>query len=50
MQFKSLNILDQFRDVVGTISLEELIANQKLIEMIVLVEALIKFEPKGLSL
>ena len=50
MQFKSLVLREHFRDFVGTISLEELIANQRLIKMIILVDALIQFEPRELSL
>lgn len=50
MQFKSLFIKEHFRDVVGSISLEELMANHRLLKMIIIVEALFQVELKELRL
>jgi hypothetical protein len=48
MQFKSLIIKDCFRDIVGSISLEELISNQTLSYLLTQAEFLMKLDAKEL--
>ena len=46
MQLNSLIVREYIRDLVGVISLDELISNQRLIRLIIFVEAMILFDSR----
>lgn len=46
MQLNSLIVREYIRDLVGVLSLDELISNQRLVRLIVLIEAMILFDSR----